>query len=148
VIIIGKKYSTDRSFIEHPLILAKKIRVEISSNKNIESGIVKTDNNAYYDKVRRTLTIKFIATSAEIAKKELTLTIDKILKSHYKKFLINKKITDTKDAVNTIVLERPTYNPITITPFNYQIYLLNGIILSMIFSCFFILCRYRILILK
>ena len=147
VIILGKKYPTDTIFLEHPLILAKKIRVEINSNKNIVRGTVKTDNNAYYDRVRRTLTIKFIASSPEMAKKELALTINKILRSHYKKFLINKKTTESKNAVNTIVEVGPTYNPAPISTSSYRFFL-NGIIISMIFSCFFILFRYRMLILK
>ena len=147
IIIIGKRFPTDRVYFEHPLLLAQKIRVESSSNRNIESAIVKTDNNAYYDKVRRTLSIKFIGTSPEIVKKELSLMTNKILKSHYVKYVLIKQKMGAYFGVNTIVEEGPSYSSVPVKPINYFVFI-KGIVLSIIFSFFYILCRYRMVTVK
>jgi hypothetical protein len=147
IILVGKKHSTDRDFLESPIILAQKLKFESNTIKDVRKITVITNTNAFYDAVQRTMYISLISTTAEKAQNKLSVIIDDVVKNHELVYLRNKKLTSGDGSIRTAVLKSPTYPVTPVNPINYVVFI-EGIILSIILACFFILLQHQMLLIK
>lgn len=147
MIMIGKRYASDRVYMESPIILAKRIKSEYYYSKNINKITVEINSSSFFEVAQRTIQITLRSDSAAKAQKMLSDITGDIIEKHDSIYRINPLISKEVGAIRTAVVLKPTLSEKAVNKIDYTIFIKTGGVFFLI-GCLIALFMHQIVLLR